>query len=128
MGNFKTFEELECWKASRILRNFVKDEILSLLPKDERFELCSQIKRSARSVGNNIAEGFGRFNFQENIQFCRMARGSLNETLDHMIIAKDEGYITSEKLNNYRELHNRTLKILNGYIKYLKDAKQGKYQ
>lgn len=123
MGSFKSFEELACWKESRILRNYVKDEIIPLLPNSEKFELVSQIKRSLRSVGNNIAEGFGRFNYQENIQFCRMARGSLNETLDHMIIALDQNYIEEEKLNNFRVLHNRTLKILNGYIKYLKDAK-----
>ena len=123
MGSFKSFEELACWKESRILRNYIKDEIIPLLPSHEKFELISQIKRSSRSVGNNIAEGFGRFNYQENIQFCRMARGSLNETLDHVIIAMDEAYITVEKLDGYRELHNRTLKILNGYIKYLKDTK-----
>lgn len=107
MGSFKSFEELACWKESKILRNYVKDEIIPLLPNSEKFELVSQIKRSSRSIGNNIAEGFGRFNYQENIQFCRMARGSLNETLDHMIIAFDENYIEEEKLNNFRELHNR---------------------
>ncbi|MBW8245024.1 four helix bundle protein [Muricauda oceani] len=123
MGSFKSFEELACWKESRILRNYVKDEIIPLLPDSEKFGLASQIQRSSRSVGNNIAEGFGRFNYQENIQFCRMARGSLNETLDHMIIALDENYIEEEKLNNFRGLYNRTLKILNGYIKYLRDAK-----
>lgn len=123
MGSFKSFEELACWKESRILRNFVKDEIIPQLPNSEKFGLISQISRSSRSVGNNIAEGFGRFHYQENIQFCRMARGSLHETLDHVIIAKDESYITEEELNNFRELHDRTLKILNGYIKYLKEAK-----
>lgn len=123
MGSFKSFEELACWKESRILRNFVKDKIIPQLPNSERFGLIDQIRRSARSVGNNIAEGFGRYNYQENIQFCRMARGSLSETLDHMIIAKDENYITEEELNSFRELYNNVLKILNGYIKYLKDAK-----
>jgi four helix bundle protein len=74
-------------------------------------------------VGNNIAEGFGRFHYQENIQFCRIARGSLKETLDHAIVALDEKYIDKEELDNYREIYYKTLRILNGYIKYLKDSK-----
>lgn len=69
MGSFKYFEELVCWQEARFLRNFVKDKIIPNLPKDEKYELVRQIKRSSRSVGNNIAEGFGRFHYQENIQF-----------------------------------------------------------
>ncbi len=126
MSSFKSFEELACWKESRKLRNFVKDVIISKLPNSERYELTSQIKRSARSVGNNIAEGFGRYHFQENIQFCRMARGSLDETLDHGIIAFDESYISEENLKELREIHNKTLLILNGYIKYLTNQKNKK--
>lgn len=83
--------------------------------------MIDQIKRSSRSVGNNIAEGYGRFHFKENIQFCRISRGSLFETLDHGIIALDEGYISEENLNELRVIHNKTLLILNGYIKYLKN-------
>lgn len=124
MSNFKSFEELACWKEARNLRLFVKNNIIAKIPSTEKFALIDQIKRSSRSVGNNIAEGYGRFHFQENIQFCRMARGSLFETLDHAIIALDEGYISEEKLNELREIHNKTLLILNGYIKYLKNQKE----
>ncbi len=100
MGNFKSFEELACWKEARNLRNFVKNEIVSKIPSHEKYDLISQIRRSSRSVGNNIAEGYGRFHFQENIQFCRIARGSLIETLDHGIIALDEEYISNEELKS----------------------------
>lgn len=123
MTSFKSFEELVCWKEARLLRNFIKDEIITAFPNSEKYELTSQIRRSSRSIGNNIAEGFGRFNYQENIQFCRIARGSLTETLDHIIIALDEGHIDEAKMKKYREIHDKTLRILNGYIKYLKDSK-----
>jgi len=126
MGNFKSFEELACWKEARNLRNFVKNEIVSKIPSHEKYDLISQIRRSSRSVGNNIAEGYGRFHFQENIQFCRIARGSLIETLDHGIIALDEEYISNEELNQLRVIHDKTLLILNGYIKYLKNQKDKK--
>lgn len=126
MESFRSFKELACWKEARELRNFVKDNLIPKFPASEKFELTSQIRRSSRSVGNNIAEGFGRFHFQENIQFCRIARGSLIETLDHVIIALDEEYISKEDAANYRKAHNKTLKILNGYIKYLRESKPDK--
>lgn len=126
MGSFQSFEELACWKEARVLRNFVKDEIIPRISKSERFELISQVKRSARSIGNNIAEGFGRFHYQENIQFCRIARGSLNETLDHAIIALDEDYIQIEQLDELRKIHDKTQRILNGYFNYLKNSKFNK--
>jgi len=63
VGNFKSFEELACWKEARNLRLFVKINIITKLPNSERFALIDQIKRSSRSVGNNISEGYGRFHF-----------------------------------------------------------------
>lgn len=124
MGSFTSFEELKCWKEARKLRNFIKEKITPKIPNDEKFGVTSQIRRSSRSVGNNIAQGYGRFHFQENIQFCRIARGSLTETLDHGIIALDEEYISEDILNELRERHDKTLLILNGYIKYLKSKKK----
>lgn len=123
MAGFQSFEDLACWKEARRLRNFVKDEIIPKIPTYEKYSLISQISRSSRSVGNNISEGFGRYNYQENIQLCRIARGSLNETLDHTIIAFDEGYINENTLKELRAVHDKTLLILNGYIKYLKSKK-----
>ncbi|GMQ28326.1 four helix bundle protein [Algoriphagus confluentis] len=95
------------------------------LPQEEKYALAIQIRRSSRSITNNIAEGYGRFFFQENIQFCRISRGSLSETLDHMIVAFDEGYIYESESENFRILHNDCLKLLNGYINYLQKVKSG---
>jgi four helix bundle protein len=75
-----SFEELEVWKASQELRNSIW-ELTKTFPKEERYRLSDQLIRASRSVFANIAEGFGRFHFQENIQFCRQARGSLFEIL-----------------------------------------------
>lgn len=124
MSNFKSFEELDCWKEARNLRLYVKNTIITKIPDSEKYALIDQLKRASRSVGNNIAEGYGRFHYQENIQFCRIARGSLFETLDHVIVAYDEGYISEEELNQLREIHNKALLILNGYIKYLTNLKK----
>ncbi|MFZ4401024.1 MAG: four helix bundle protein [Bacteroidales bacterium] len=95
-------------------------------PKEELYKLTDQIIRASRSVTANIAEGYGRFHFQENIQYCRQARGSLYEVIDHFITAYDCEYINEDELNDFRNESLNCLKILNGYIAYLKRAKDGK--
>lgn len=117
-----TFEDLEVWKTARAFR-ICLSELLKTFPESEKYRLKDQISRASRSITANIAEGFGRFHFQENIQFCRQARGSLFEVLDHLICAFDEGYITNTKLEALKKDFEHCLKLLNGYIAYLKKAK-----
>lgn len=121
--SLKAFEDLECWKAARELRIFVSQNILSKFASEEKCALTSQLKRSSRSVSDNIAEGFGRYHYQENIQFCRIARGSLTESLNQVITALDENYIEEDLLQKFRERFERTKAILNGYINYLAKTK-----
>ena len=116
-----TFEELEAWKSARALRIAIS-KMTKEFPTEEKFRLAGQIIRSSRSVAANIAEGFGRFHYQENIQFCRQARGSLSETLDHLMCAPDEDYINGEVFQKQRKLIEHCWKVLNGYIAYLKEA------
>ena len=123
MSSLQSFEDLNCWKAATEIRLYVSKNILPKFPSDEKFALTSQLRRSSRSVSDNIAEGYGRFHYQENIQFCRIARGSLCESINQMITAKDETYIDELILNEYRELFEKTKSLINGYINYLKKAK-----
>ena len=123
MSSLQSFEDLNCWKAATELRLYVSKNILPKFPPEEKFALISQLRRSSRSVSDNIAEGYGRFHYQENIQFCRIARGSLCESLNQMITAKNETYIDELILNEYRELFEKTKSLINGYINYPKKAK-----
>ncbi|NQU34410.1 MAG: four helix bundle protein [Bacteroidetes bacterium] len=117
-----SFEELDCWKACRIVRNEVKLTIKKF-PPEEKYALSDNMRRSSRSITDNIVEGFGRFHFQENIQFCRISRGSLFELIDQHITALDESYITKDEYNDTRELLNKAIGLLNGYINYLEKSK-----
>mgnify|MGYP002725450436 CR=1 FL=1 len=117
-----SFEELDCWKASRVVRNEVST-IINKFPSEEKYALTDNMRRASRSITENIAEGFGRFHYQENIQFCRISRGSLFELIDQYITAKDETYISSEEYKRGRELLEKAIGLLNGYINYLKKAK-----
>jgi four helix bundle protein len=79
-GAIRDSKDLEVWRAARELRK----EIYSLarvLPDFEKFAVASQLRRASTSVTANLAEGFGRFGYQENAQLCRQARGSLYEVL-----------------------------------------------
>ena len=73
---------------------------------------------------HNIAEGFGRFHFQENIQFCRQSRGSIHELIDQLITSKDEGFIQEGEYVEGRKLISKALPLLNGYINYLSQQKE----
>ncbi len=98
---YARFEDLKIWQAAREFRNDIY-LISEGFPKKEQYALAMQIRRAAVSVTANIAEGHGRFHYQEEIQFLRMARGSINEILDHLYTALDQKYI---KQSNFDALY-----------------------
>ena len=100
----KSFEELELYKECRKFRKLITDLVKSF-PKEEKYRIVDQLLRCSRSVTANIAEGHGRYHYQGNIQFCRQARGSLAETLEHLICAFDEGYIVETRLIAFRNYY-----------------------
>ena len=119
----KDFTELEVWKVARKFKNEMFNFCTSL-PPDEKFRLKDQLIRSSRSVTANTAEGHGRFPFQENIQFCGIARGSLSESKEHLITAFDCKFLSMEDYKRFIIIYESCLKLLNGYINYLKKMKK----
>lgn len=116
------FEELIVWQECRKFRNEMAD-LVKRFPSEEKYRLTDQLIRSSRSITALIAEGHGRFHYQENIQYCRQSRGSLAESLDHLICAKDNNFITEEELIKYREQYEKCYKLLNGFIAHLTKEK-----
>lgn len=123
MASLSSFESLECWKEAALLRKEIS-AIVKTFPTEEKFRLTDQLIRASCSVTANIAEGFGRYHYQENTQFCRHSRGSLNEIIDHLIVAHEENHIDKEKLDQLKQQTNKCILILNGYINYLQKAKK----
>lgn len=119
---FKTFRDLECWQACRAVRLFVAKEMIPALPHDEKYRFGDQILRASRSGTSNIAEGYGRYHYLDNAKFCSNARGSLYEVLDHLITAHDEGLISERFMERGEELVQRAVRLMNGYIRYLRGA------
>jgi len=116
------YESLDVWQECQLFRNQISSTVKTF-PIEEKYRLSDQLIRASRSVTANIAEGHGRYHFQENTQFCRQGRGSLTEILDHLICAFDENYISDNQLSEFRVLYEKWLKLLNGYIGYLQKQK-----
>lgn len=116
------FRNLNVWKVCRDLRIMIW-KLCKRFPSEEKFRLTDQMVRASRSSTSNIAEGHGRFHFQENIQFCRQSRGSLFELIDHTLVAEECEYISIEEKEELIEHIVSAIRLLNGYIKYLKGRK-----
>lgn len=120
MERSDTFEDLVCWQKAYQLKRKLKRDVLSKLPKSEQYELRSQILRAARSSTANIAEGWGRFHYLDSNKFYYNSRGSLAEILDHLIEARDDEYISSDLFEELKLQVLEAIKVLNGFIFYLK--------
>lgn len=116
------FRDLDAWKKCRDIR-FIIWNLCKNLPNEEKFRLADQMIRASRSSTANIAEGYGRFHFQENIQFCRQSRGSLFELIDRVLIAEECEYIESKEKEILIQDIVSAIRILNGYIRYLNKRK-----
>lgn len=122
------FEGLQAWQKARELMIAVHERVVPLLPPEEKWDLAHQIRSSSKSVMANIAEGYGRFYYGDVIRFCYNARGSLDETVNHLVTALDLGYIPQTLYQEMRTLADEVRRLLNGYISFLKSRRQGEHE
>jgi len=116
---------LKVWVRAKDFALSIYKRVLPLLPAEEKWNLNQQLRRASLSISANIAEGYGRFYYQDNVRFCYNARGSLEEVLSHLTFAYEMSFVSEEL---YKELANEgdeIDKMINGYISYLKKSKQG---
>lgn len=118
MGNFDpmkkfSFETLEVYKEARIL---VKGIYLlqNKFPKEEKYALGDQIRRSSTSITSNIAEGSGRNSLKEKIHFIEIAFGSMTESFSQLQNAQDLGYIDEDEIDALRPSFNKVAAYLSG--------------
>lgn len=118
-------EKLDVWCKAQDFAVRIHKEILPILPAEEKYALSQQIRRSSQSIPANIAEGHGRFYFQDNVRFCYIARGSLEETLSHIVYAHKVGYVSETLYKSFSVAGENLNRLVNGYIGFLKKSKQG---
>jgi four helix bundle protein len=118
-------KRLKVWARTKDFALKIYKQTLPLLPSEEKWNLNQQLRRSSLSISANIAEGYGRFYFQDNVRFCYVARGSLEETLSHLTFALEMNYISAELYKQFETEGEEIEKMLSGYIAFLKKSKQG---
>jgi len=115
----ESWKELKVWqKAHALVLEIYK--LTARFPNDERFRLKDQLCRAATSVPANIVEGHSRQTTKEYVHFLYNARGSLEETRYHLLLAKDLGLLDSATYVRLAEDYEMVSKMLNGLIQSLK--------
>ena len=117
-----SFEDLEVYKLARKFSDHVS-QLIKKLPSVEEYNLKHQMRRAKLSMTNDIAEGFGPYHYQENIQFCRQSRGSSCELIDDFIECFANGYIDENETVERKSEAYYLIKVLNGYIASIKRQK-----
>jgi len=115
-------DDFELYQVARKFR-IRAYKLAKLLPSEEKFGLAPQMRRAAVSITNNIAEGHGRWTFQDNARMCRIARGSVDELIDDLNTCIDENYADVQALQQLKEEGYVLINRINGYIAYLKKAR-----
>lgn len=116
--SYYNLEELEVYQLAQSF----SDEIWVLVSEWDYFAkdaIGKQIVRSADSISANIAEGYGRYHYKENRNFCFFSRGSileikgwLKKSLNRKLINDDQFNVLFEKL---QIIHIK----LNAYLKFI---------
>ena len=110
-----TYRDLDVWQRSMELVEAVYT-LARILPDEERFGLCQQIRRSVVSVPSNIAEGYGRKHRGDYVRHLSIANGSLKELETQLIIAVRLGYVDREMTRPGWELAQDVGRMLNRLI------------
>ena len=114
----QSHKDLLVWKKSmehvtdiyRVTRDF---------PKDELFGIVSQMRRAAVSIPSNISEGYGRLYGKETVKFLSNARGSASELETQIMISRNLGFASEDKLNVLQDQIAEILRMLSALIKTL---------
>lgn len=111
MAYIYSFEKLNAWqKAINLVKTIYA--CTQIFPKDERFGITGQIRRASLSIPTNIAEGVSRKTPKDQAYFSTIAYGSLTETLNLLIIARELGYLSLDHYNHCRTQIEETSRLL----------------
>ena len=83
----------------------------------ERDTVGKQWVRAVDSIAANLSEGYGRFHYKENKQFCHYGRGSLYETRTWLMKAHNRGLVNDEDFAKLTKNIDTIGRQLNAYIK-----------
>ena len=111
-----SFEKLEVLKESIALSKNIYT-LTKKFPKEEKFGLVNQLRRSVNSISSNLAEGTSRDTNKDKAHFTTMAYSSLMEVLNHLIISQELNYISEVNYLEIRKQISKKSNLLNGLKK-----------
>jgi four helix bundle protein len=120
---YKDFEELPVWKEAITLTKVIYDLTAKKTWRKD-FGLTNQIRRAVVSISSNIAEGFEKRNNNELSRYLRIAKGSVGEVRNQLLIASNIGYISEEELKEIKDKLIKLSKNIGGFINYLSKYKK----
>ena len=120
VGRIESYEDLEVWQLAITLAEQCY-ELTKDFPREEVYGLTSQIRRAAVSIPANIAEGYGRDQTGNFIQFLRIAQGSARELETHLLLAPRLKLISPDQTDPCRATALRVSKMLRALIRSLEN-------
>jgi four helix bundle protein len=116
------FEDLKVWQLAHKLSVDIAALVKSF-PKEEKYDLTGQMRRSARSIPSDISEGFGRFHFNDKLTFYERCRASLGELKNHFEEALCNKYIDEDCYKTFYKKINEIGYLLNRMMKGVRRAR-----
>jgi four helix bundle protein len=116
------FEGLKVWQLAHKLSIDVA-KLVKSFPKEEKYDLAGQMRRSARSIPSDISEGFGRYHFNDKLTFYERARASLGELRNHFEEALGNRYIEKDSYDSFSQEMNEIGYLLNRMMRNVRSAR-----
>jgi four helix bundle protein len=118
MGGFMRVEDLIVYQ--KLCQLHIELSIMTRKwPKEERFELTSQVNRSSNSAPAQLAEKHGDRHVRNKIEGVNRSRGEALETVHHLYIGSRKKYLSEAEVAGYRDRYHECVKMLNGLEKTL---------
>ena len=121
----KDFKELNVWRKAHELTLSVY-EVSRSFPREELYGLTSQLRRSASSIGANIAEGCGRRLDGEFTRFLQIARGSSSELEYHLLLARDLGFLDVTRHEDFEKRLREVQRMLTSLVQRIQPVSRAK--
>ncbi len=116
----RDYKKLEVWRKSHELYMHIKKVIVVKFPKEEKYELTSQLQRAALSIPLNIVEGCGRHTEKDFAYFLNNSLGSVNETDYCCFAASELNYINHEEYTIVNKMISEIRGMLIAFLKFLR--------
>jgi four helix bundle protein len=114
----RDYKKLDVWKKSHQMYMYIKLHVAVKFPREERYELTSQLLRAALSVPLNIVEGCGRYTDKDFAHFLDNSLGSTNETDYCCLVADELKYISNEEYQIVNKLVNEVRAMLISFLNF----------